>query len=511
MLKRIMTTARRPESGRRVGPVVAVLALAVLLRAAPHGFAQDSFPAAKLKSIVTANRIRLSEAGIRIVSVRTGETLFDSFGDKPFVPASNAKLVTTAAALHLLGREHRFQTRLYAMGAAEGGTLKGDLVVIGGGDPDISGRNHAGDPCFLFKQWAATLRRLGIREVRGRLIGDASAFDAEYVHPSWPKEQLEKWYCAPVSALALNDNCVDVTVRAGPQVGAPARVSMLPSTGYVSVDNRCVTTADKAGHLYGFLGRAGAARLILRGRFWSGGYAATTSIPVEDPSLFFLNAMKKTLEEQGITVIGGLEVAHEAVALGEDAALVATHESPLAGAVRVANKRSQNLYAELILKTLGRQAAGRGSFASGAGAVEQFLAKVSPAASECRIADGSGMSRANRLSAASIVDVLRWMAGQPEADVFAASLPIAGLDGTLARRLTGKAHRGRVRAKTGTLAGACALSGYIEVPADTLAFSILINSPRAGLQRMRKAQDDLCRQVLDLAGPRQATGHNGAD
>ena len=121
------------------------------------------------------------------------------------------------------------------------------------------------------------------------------------------------------------------------------------------------------------------------------------------------------------------------------------------------------------------------------------------------------MSRDNRLSAAAIVDVLRWMARQPESDVFAASLPIAGFDGTLKRRLTGKEHRGRVRAKTGTLAGACALSGYIETDADTLAFSILINSRRAGLRRMRAAQDNLCRHVLDLAGRRHTANSIGPD
>jgi D-alanyl-D-alanine carboxypeptidase/D-alanyl-D-alanine-endopeptidase (penicillin-binding protein 4) len=505
MLGRIAATVQWSVPGNCAGQVV-VAALAALVLAAPHSLAQHSLPAAKLESIVTAQKIRLSEAGIRIVSVRSGKTLFDSFGDKLFVPASNAKLVTTAAALHLLGREHRFQTRLYTRGAIEGKTLEGDLVVVGGGDPDISGRNHGGDPCFLFKQWAAKLRQLGIRRVRGRLIGDASAFDAQYVHPSWPKDQLEKWYCAPVSALALNDNCLDATVKAGPQVGEPPQVTIMPSTGYAGIDNRCVITADKTRHLYGFLGRAGAGRLVLRGRFWSGGYPATTSIPVEDPSLFFLNVMKETLESCGVAVSGGLEVAHEAVDLGKDATLVATYESPLTAAVRVAGKRSQNFYAEQVFKTLGR-----GSFAGGADVVEKFLAKVSPAAAGCRMVDGSGMSRDNRLSAAAIVDVLRWMTQQPESDVFAASLPIAGFDGTLKRRLTAKEHRGRVRAKTGTLAGACALSGYIETDADTLAFSILINSRRAGLRRMRAAQDNLCRHVLDLAGRRHTANSIGPD
>jgi len=165
----------------------------------------------------------------------------------------------------------------------------------------------------------------------------------------------------------------------------------------------------------------------------------------------------------------------------------------------VANKHSRNLYGELILKTLGMKATGKGTFDSGAAVVKGFLAGVSPGSSECRIADGSGLSRDNRLSAGSITDLLCWMIRQPEADVFVASLPMAGIDGTLKSRLTGEACRGRVRAKTGTLKGVCALSGYIEMPDDTLAFSVLMNSPRAGVWRMRKAQDGICREILDPA------------
>ena len=479
--------------------MVCVSALVLLLCTFRLCRAQDSALAERLKSIVTSNGVLLTEAGIKIVSVRTGETLLDSFGDKLFVPASNAKLVTTAAALHLLGPEFRFETRLYVRGTINGGVLNGDLLVVGGGDPDISGRFHNGDPCFLFKAWARKLLQLGIREVRGGIVGDAGAFDAQYVHPSWPKDQLEKWYCAPVSALTLNDNCVDVTVRAGPKAGAPALFSVAPDIGYTSVKNRCVTTVNRADHLYGFVGRAGARGLILRGKFWVSGFNATTAVPVEDPPLFFLKAMKATLAEEGVAVKGDLAVTHEPVAAGDGVKLVAAGESLLGGAVRVANKRSQNLYAELMLKTLGLKATGKGTFESGGAVVKGFLAKVSPGSTECKVADGSGLSRDNRLSAAAMTDLLCWMVRRPQADVFAASLPIAGIDGTLKSRLTGERHRGRVRAKTGTLTGACSLSGYIEMPDDTLAFSILINSPRAGVWRMRKVQDGICREVLDLA------------
>jgi len=471
--------------------------LALTLCIAASGQARAELPAARLRRIIAANKVPLDDAGVRFVSVRTGQTLFDNRGEKLFVPASNVKLVTTAAALYLLGADYRFRTALYARGEVAAGVLNGDLIVVGTGDPDISGRFHEGDPCFLFKQWARELIDRGIETVNGNLIGDATAFDDEYVHPSWPRNQLEKWYCAPVSALTLNDNCVDVTVGAGPQPGSPARVVIVPGGGYATINNRCLTTAKKTEHLYGFLGRAGTAPVILRGNFWTNGYAATTSIPVEDPPLFFVTEMKAALAAEGVMVTGQALVAAEPTDADERAVFISSHESDLATAVEVANKRSQNLYAELILKALGRKRTGRGTFAAGADAVEQFLAGISEHGGECVISDGSGLSRDSRLSAAAITDLLRWIALRPEAATFSRSLATAGVDGTLKRRLAAAPYRGRMKGKTGTLAGVAALSGYIEVRGDTLAFSILMNTRRAAVWQMRRAQDALCRAVID--------------
>ena len=471
------------------------LAFALAFCIAGTGHAQ--LPQTQLRNIITANQVPLDDAGVRIVSVRTGQTLFENCGEKLFIPASNVKLATTAAAFYLLGADYRFRTVLYARGEIADGTLTGDLIVVGGGDPDISGRFHDANPCFLFRQWARDLARHGIRTVNGNLVGDATAFDDETIHPSWPRNQLEKWYCAPVSALTLNDNCVDIAVAAGPGPGAPAKLLIVPGGGYATVDNRCSTTANKAEHLYGFLGRAGSAPLILRGKFWTGGYTATTSIPVENPALFFLTEMKAALAEAGIAITGRTIVAPGPTdAAGRDR-LIAVYESDLATAVEVANKRSQNVYAELILKTIGREHAGTGTFESGAEAVRGFLADISEHGGECVIADGSGLSHDGRLSAAVLTDLLCWIARRPEISVFGRSLATAGADGTLERRLSTPPCSGRVKGKTGTVAGVATLSGYIDVPGDTLAFAMLMNNRRAGIWRMRQAQDAIIRAVID--------------
>ena len=467
----------------------------------------DSYPAGvrngdlavRLKGLITANGVALSDAGIRMVSAKTGETLLDNCSDKLFAPASNQKLATTAAALHLLGKEFRFETKLYARGTLQDGSFIGDLIVVGCGDPDISGRNHDGDPRFLFKAWGKTLREFGVKEVRGNIIGDVSAFDTEYVHPSWPANQQERWYCAPASALALNDNCLDITVSPGEGPGMPARLRLSPDTAYTRVDNHCTTTNVKGEHAYGFLGRAGIEGLIVRGKFWMGGEPATSWVPVDDPPLFFLTVMRETLMVEGIPVLGKVVVAADPVAITRDEKLLATFTTPLERAVMVANKQSQNFYAEQLLKTIGSKTLKKGTYGNGAAKVREFLGAVSQAGSACEVDDGSGLSRKNRLNAAAVTDLLLWVIQpqRPEAKTFVDSLSVAGVDGTMDDRFEQEPYRGHIKAKTGTIAGVSTLSGYIEVPGDVIAFSMLMNSSKAGVWRMKKAQDAICKAVID--------------
>jgi len=453
----------------------------------------------RLRALITANGVPLADAGVKIVSVTAGRTLLDNYGDKLFIPASNQKLVTTAAALHLLGPEFKFETPLYARGRLyDGGVFGGDLIVGGCGDPDISGRTHGGDPCFLFRMWAKSLKDFGIKEIRGNVIGDASAFDTVAIHPSWPANQVDRWYCAPTSALMLNDNCLDVTVSAGAGSGMPVRLTESPEAAYIDIGNHCMTTNVKAEHAYGFLGRAGSEGLIVRGKFWIGAAPATSWIPVEDPPAFFLTLMRETLIREGIPVIGKPVVATEPVAVGNDEKLVGTYVSSLDKAVLVANKNSQNLYAEQILKVLGWKLLKKGSFENGAAKVKEFLSAISPAGSACVIDDGSGLSRKNQLSANALADLLVWVVRQPEAKIFIDSLSVSGVDGTMDDRLREPPYRGRVKAKTGTVAGASSLSGYIEVPGDVFAFSMLMNSPKAGVWRMKQAQDAICKEIIDF-------------
>ena len=461
----------------------------------------------RLRDRITANAVPLADAGVKIVSVKTGEVILDNYAGKLLVPASNAKLAVTAAALRLLGRDFCFETRLYARGGLlPDGTLDGDLVVAGCGDPEISGRHHEGDPCFLFRAWAKAMKEAGIRAVRGGIVCDASAFDGETIHPSWPKNQLEQWYCAPVSALSLNDNCVDATVGPGRGPGSPASVSLSPPSTYAVVDNHCTTTAAKREHQFGFLGLAGLRPVTLRGKFWQQASPAVTSIPVADPPLYFGTVLKETLQAEGLSVGGKVAVSYDRVPLEKTDALLATHRTPLETALQVANKQSQNFYAEQLLKALGFKASGKGTFATGAAAVKQFLAGVSAGGAQCVPADGSGLSRDNRYSAAVLTDLLCWMARQPDGAVFAATLPAAGIDGTLAERFPEEWCRGRILAKTGTLAGASSLSGYVNVPGDILAFSMLMNSPKAGVWRMKLAQDAILKEILEFCRQLPAAG-----
>lgn len=483
----------RGALARGVAPglaLLAVLALPPAVAAAPRPTLAQA-----LETATRGARSAALDVSVQVVELPSGTEVFGYNVDRPRILASNTKLFTTAAALDAFGPGYFFETPLLARGAVTEGVLQGDLAVLGSGDPNFSGRHYQGDSYAPFRAWAAALAARGVREVAGDLVLVHGMFRDETVHPDWPRDQLAAWYEAPVAALSFNDNCVLVRVWGNGRSGAPARVEVLPRLDHLAVNNRARTVSSGRAGL-GVLRAQGSDELVVTGGVRKGSQPSETWVTVRDPVGYFGAALRAALAEEGITVRGRNHPSAELE--GTDWELVDVWRSDLITTLEVVNKRSQNFYAEAVLKHLGARRCGRGTWEGGLSVVADFLARVGLAPGSYEMSDGSGMSRDNRFSARQVTQLLRHMYVHPYGREYLLTLPHSGeADLSWERRLAREPYRGNVFAKTGTLNGVSTLSGYAKaVSGKVYAFSVLCNRIR-GLSQARAAQDRVVAALVD--------------
>ncbi|MBI2931874.1 MAG: D-alanyl-D-alanine carboxypeptidase/D-alanyl-D-alanine-endopeptidase [Planctomycetes bacterium] len=432
--------------------------------------------------------LRGGRVGISILSTQTGAILYEKNATAPLVLASNTKLLTTAAALVRLGPDFRFTTVLGLQGR--------ELHVFGGGDPNISGRFHDDDPTAIFRTWARRLLEANVTRVDALVLHDGF-FDRVTVLPEWISEKYDQdqWWCAPIGALSLNDNCVDLLYQSGDKEGDPVRIRTRPDTGFVTLVNRAKTSGQPSPP-FGFVRRDGTNEIIAKGELAPKSSERVAWVAIQDPTGFFGAVLKESLERAGI-VVGDVRRAETVPTDYPDLRVLVTHESDLATALRVCNTVSQNFHAEMICKTLGAKCRGAGTTAAGISVVREFL-ETDLGIRDGAQADGSGLARANRLSTASMVRLLDHMRGHVHAKTFVESLAVnAAESGTLRRRM--RSIKGAVRGKTGHIQGVSALSGYLETAAgDTLVFSIVCNDWSGGSPD--RFQDRLLERLHALKG-----------
>lgn len=463
----------------------------------------------KINSILAGGDLRKADVGIHVVASGSGRVIYRRNAMHRFIAASNEKLVTAATALDALGDDYEFETAVYARGAIADGVLRGDLILRGGGDPTLGGRYDDEDALEIFKRWARVLRAKGLRRVAGDVVADDTFFDRQYRHPRWPKDQAWKWYCTSTSALSINDNCVQVTVKPGAAAGAGALLELSPSTTPVKLLNLCKTSGKR--HAIWFDREAGSNVIKVGGyvRLGSAGYSHKVTVP--DPPLYAATVLRQALEEDGISIKGQVRLVQKRDAdLYEGAQRLCVRKAALLPVLRTMVKRSHNHYAEQIIKTVGAETSGvraersrgAGSWEAGLGRAARLLRSLGFRDAEFRLDDGSGLSRQNMLPPALLTTLLTRMRRSPYDPTFASLLAVAGEDGTLARRLTEEPYRGNVRAKTGYLSRVGALSGYATTRSGIeVAFSILINDPHnpPGTYSMRQKLDTVCRAIVDYA------------
>ena len=449
------------------------VALLVALVSLAAGFQEprlaDRIEAAAARAGVSGGRL-----GILIYSTQAKAPVFDRDAKKVFRLASNTKLITTACAIAKLGPGYQFRTTL-------AWDDSGDLHVFGAGDPLIGGRLHGDDPTKLFRDAAARLKEAGQSAFTGRLVLHPGIFDDVPLHPAWidAKHDQDAWWCAPVGGLSFNDNCIDLVYEGAASPGEPVRITPRPGTRYITMDNRATTVRARPKD-FGFVRKNGTNLIIANGELAAGAKPRVAWVAIKDPARYFGTVLRETLAHEGIPIAGEM-VVDPSLRLETKHTEILLAEHSLEEAVGPCNTVSQNLYAEMILKLLGFRFRGTGSTAAGIEVVQEFL-RTEVGITDVELTDGSGLARDNKASPESMVALLTYMRNHRHGRAFVDSLAVGGATGTLKERM--EKTGGRVKAKTGSIAGVSTLSGYAESASGELyIFSILANDWRKGSPR----------------------------
>lgn len=436
-----------------------------------------------LDGIVNRTVTRGSVAGVLAISMDRGDTIYERAPDQPLAPASNLKLLTTAAALLHLGPDYRFATYLLTDGRIVNGVLEGNLYLYGTGDPTL-GIRFAQMPARQLVEFADVLDSLGVREIRGNVIGDGSYFQGPSTGHGWGQNNIEAWFAPTAGALSVHENMVRVVIRPGGRPAARPAVTLIPGGAGIAIVNLATSRGSNIRARRADFG----GPIVIAGGIGSG--SASYAVHVADPARYTAALFRDLLVERGIVVTGqvlaiddadaspvtGVRVFAPAYRDGHRIAVLAVQTSvPLREILHVINHQSHNFYAEQVLRAVGRAAARDGSIEGGARVIRNLLRHAGVDPSEFHIEDGCGLSPLNRISARGFVAVLAYMARTPLAEEFYETLPVAGRVRRF-RRMGGTPAEGNLRAKTGTIDGVSALSGYVTAAnGEMIAFSILIN------------------------------------
>ena len=470
---------------------------------------------ARIGEVLARPEFAASRLALKVASLDTGRVVFEQDAGRWMQPASNMKLYTVAAALDRLTPDFRFVTSVYAPARPDAsGTVRGDLTVYGRGDPSYAVRfNPEGDTSYTraVDELAGLVAAEGVRRVEGDLVGDESYFAGPPLSPGWEWDDLQWWYGAEVSALSVNDNSVDLSVKPGASVGGPARITLGPATPLVTVVDRTTTTERGTPRRLSVTRPLGQNTIEVRGSLPVDDRGYTASVAISRPALMFVTMLRAALERRGVVVTGQTRTVDaqgradgrplEVSSLVEVAARKSPPLSVIAAQIL---KPSQNLYAELLLRALGKASSSDPRLSSedaGARAVGQFLQQAGIDPSGLVMLDGSGLSRANLVTADTTLKLLTHMSRHRFGVAFREALPVAGLDGTLRNRMKGTPAHNNVRAKTGTLGTATTLSGYLFTAAgERLVFSLMINNPPRDADPRSGFTDALAVLLASFAG-----------
>lgn len=425
-----------------------------------------------------------ANAGVFVRLIKNDKIIYAKNATAPLVPSSNMKIITSAAALVKLGPDYRFETSIYGSEFNQAaGIIEGNLVLKGTGDPTFM-KPFMQDATSVLYKFAAELHKKGIREIRGDLIADDSAFDREFIGRGWKYSYLFDEYAPPCSALSINGNVLELTLE-------PNKTTAFPPAGHIKIINRSLPSSR-----YGVLKitrRWGTDEITISGSIrW--GSSIHTSITINNPALLTLSAFNHILLKKGIKIDGKVRLIEEADYIDyRRLNKICSHYSPpLSEILAYMNKESDNFTAEQVLKALAMHVKGKGTFDNAYQTICGFLKEAGIDSNGFVLADGCGLSMQNKVTCLMLVDVLEYMYNHPHKNIFLSTLPAAGVEGTMEGRLTGLP----VLAKTGTLSGCTALSGYaVTSYGQTVAFSIIITNSRYSQWHMKTLEDKIVKAI----------------
>ncbi|MBA3634369.1 MAG: D-alanyl-D-alanine carboxypeptidase/D-alanyl-D-alanine-endopeptidase [Acidobacteria bacterium] len=442
----------------------------------------------QIRTRLARPELQRGQVGVKIAALDTGKTIFEQNAEKYFMPASNMKSFTVAAALEKLAPDFRFVTSVYAPAMPDAnGTVRGDLTIYGRGDISFSTAFNDGDYYKGLDVLAEKIVQAGVKRIEGNLVGDESYFSGSPIPASWEWDDLQWYYGAEISALGVNDNAVDLSVKPS-SVNEPCFVQTLPINTIVKIVNRCTTSAPGTKRDIQVSKKLDQNVLEITGTVPPGDKGFSGSVSVSHPAELFVGTLRGLLLKKGVMItgqnkiIGTKDKAVSTAASSVPPIEIAKLESPPLGLIAAKTmKPSQNLYTETILWTLGEQVSDKTdpkktSAERGLSVVQNFLLQAGIPSDSVIQWDGSGLSRHNLITPNSAVQLYSYMARSRYAQVWRDALTIGGVDGTLRNRFKGTSAAGNVRGKTGTIDQVSALSGYVTTASgERLVFSIIIN------------------------------------
>lgn len=488
---------------------------------------------ARIAALLDQPKFAAMRWGVRLQSAN-GKVIFERDGEKSFTPASNMKLYTTAAALDAFGPEFKIRTSVYASKAAKAGVLSGDLILYGRGDPNLSPRFDAenadkfgdfypADKIAAIEQLADQIKAAGVKLITGNIVGDDSYFAGDKLGIGWEWDDLQFYYGAEISALTINDNVLTYVVTPGRRVGEAPTIKTKPQTAFPVILNRATTSASGATRI-GVYRQLDTNVVEFFGSIPRGAKEFEVNIAVHDPANLAATLLKEALQRRGIRCQG--RIVHfdtlarvskpfDASKLSE---LAFIESQPLATLLKVVNKPSQNLHTELLLRLLAKTPGAASGKADGQlelddygrpkptleralEARKAFLQKAGVDLTGLSLRDGSGLARSDLVTPRATNRLLEFMQTQPHFTVFRESLPVAGFDGTLERRMKGTPAEGNVRAKTGSLTYVNALAGYLTAAnGQVVILSFYGNNYTNGGRDVTSTMDQICNLLVEYTG-----------
>jgi D-alanyl-D-alanine carboxypeptidase/D-alanyl-D-alanine-endopeptidase (penicillin-binding protein 4) len=461
---------------------------------------------ASISEILRKPELAQATIGVKVASLDTGRVLFEENAIKLLRPASNMKLYTVATALDRLSPDYHYVTSVYGARPDAAGVVRGDLTIYGRGDPTLAARFNNGDYFKGINDLANRIVAAGVKRVEGDLVGDESYFSGPQYGSGWEWEDLTWYYGAEISALTTNDNSLDLFVKPGSEVGSKGVITTGPPDPLLTIVNRVTTGAKGTRRDLTIQRDLGRDVLTVSGNIAVDDRGYTGGVAISHPALLFVYLLRDSLAQKGVSFTGKsrttggenqalltpgtivISSANGSANTTQEAArteIASLQSPPLSVIAAHTLKPSQNLYTELILRTLGKavpqQTTAANQFQTtedaGLGVVKNFLRDAGVVPESLVLSDGSGLSRNDMVTADATVQLLTFMSKHRYADVFRAALPIAGVDGTLRNRMKGTVAENNLRAKTGSLSSAASLSGYVTSAAgENLVFSVIVNN-----------------------------------